>query len=162
MRMVRLAFTFAIILIAGCANTTGVKSTFSSKEAYWQGRLALTVHSTPVQAFSANFELQGNAQSGSLVFSTMLGSTLAHIQWTDTAATLVSGSDVRAFESLPSLLRHTVGTDLPVASLFAWLQGQEASAPEWEADLSQLGQGRLNAKRTSAVNPAELKIVLEQ
>jgi outer membrane lipoprotein LolB len=162
MRMVRLLATFAIILIAGCASTTGVNGAFPSKSSFWQGRLALTVHSTPVQAFSANFELQGNAQSGSLVFSTMLGSTLAHIQWTDTAATLVSGSDVRAFESLPALLRHSVGTDLPVASLFAWLQGQEVSAPEWEADLSQLGQGRLNAKRTSAVNPAELKIVLEQ
>lgn len=158
----RLFVTLAIIFIAGCASITGANSTFSSKTAYWQGRLALTVQSTPVQAFSANFELQGNAQTGSLVLSTMLGSTLARIEWTDTTATLVSGNDTRAFDSLPTLLRHTVGTDLPVASLFAWLQGQAATAPEWEADLTQLDQGRLNAKRTSVVNPAELKIILDQ
>ena len=152
----------AIILIAGCASTTGANGTFSSKNAYWQGRLALTVHSTPVQAFSANFELQGTAQTGSLVLSTALGSTLARIQWTDTAATLVSGNGTRAFESLPALLRQTMGTDLPVASLFAWLQGQAETTPEWEADLTQLDQGRLNARRTSLVNPAELKIILTQ
>jgi outer membrane lipoprotein LolB len=161
-RMVRVFVLFAIIFIAGCASITRVNGTFPSKDAFWQGRLALTVHSTPVQAFSANFELQGNAQAGSLVLSTMLGSTLARIQWTDTTATLISGNDTRAFDSLPMLLRHTLGTDLPVASLFAWLQGQAATAPEWEVDLTQLDQGRLNARRTSLVNPAELKIILAQ
>ena len=161
-RTVRLITLFAIIFIAGCASTTGVNGTFTSQDSYWQGRLALTVHSTPVQAFSANFELQGNAQTGSLVLSTVLGSTLARIQWTGTTATLVSGNDTRAFESLPALLRQTMGTDLPVASLFAWLQGQAATTPEWEADLTQLDQGRLNARRTSLVNPAELKIILTQ
>lgn len=161
-RMARFFVAIAIILIAGCANTTGANGTFGSKNAFWEGRLALTVHSTPVQAFSANFELQGNAQNGRLVLTTVLGSTLARIEWTDTTATLVSGNDTRAFESLPALLRNTTGTDLPVASLFAWLQGQAANTPEWEADLTQLAQGRLSAKRTSLTNPAELKIVLAQ
>jgi outer membrane lipoprotein LolB len=160
--MVRLIAILAIIFIAGCASTTGARATLPSENAFWQGRLALTVHSTPVQAFSANFELQGDAQAGSLVLSTLLGSTLARIQWTDTTATLVSGNDTRAFDSLPALLRHTTGTDLPVAGLFAWLQGQVAITPEWEADLTQLDQGRLNARRTSLVNPAELKIILDQ
>jgi hypothetical protein len=42
------------------------------------------------------------------------------------------------------------------------LQGQAETTPEWEADLTQLDQGRLNARRTSLVNPAELKIILMQ
>lgn len=161
-RMVRFFVALAIILIAGCASITGARGSFNSKSAYWQGRLALTVHSTPVQAFSANFELQGNDQTGSLVLSTVLGSTLARIEWTDTTATLISGNDARAFESLPVLLRQTVGTDLPVASLFAWLQGQATATPDWDADFTQLDQGRLNARRTTLVDPAELKIILEQ
>ncbi len=161
-RISRCFFAIAIIFIAGCTSTTGAKGTFGSKNTFWEGRLALTVHSTPVQAFSANFELQGNAQTGSLVLSTLLGSTLARIEWSDTTATLINGSDTRAFDSLPALLRQTTGTDLPVASLFSWLQGQATSTPEWEADLTQLEQGRLSARRTSLVNPAELKLIFAQ
>ena len=33
---------------------------------HWSGRLALTIETDPVQHFSANFELWGNADSGSL------------------------------------------------------------------------------------------------
>jgi outer membrane lipoprotein LolB len=49
-----------------------------------------------------------------------------------------------------------------VASLFSWLQGQPAAATDWEADLSEIPNGRLNAKRMTAINAAELKIILDQ
>lgn len=111
---------------------------------------------------TANFELQGNAQSGSLVLTSVLGSTLARMQWDETAATLQSSNGMQQFESLAELVRHATGTDLPVTSLFDWLQGQPAVAADWEADLSDIPNGRLQARRTTVTNAAELKIILDR
>ena len=116
----------------------------------------------PVQAFSADFELQGNAQAGSLVLSTALGSTLASLRWDSVAATLQTTGEPQEFDSLASLVRQVTGTDLPVASLFSWLRGQSSDAQPWEADLSQLNQGRLTARRVSTFEPAELKLILDR
>lgn len=116
----------------------------------------------PVQAFAANFELLGSAEAGSLVLSTALGSTLARMQWDGVSATLQTAGEPQQFDSLESLVRHVTGTNLPVASLFGWLRGQQATAQEWEADLSQMDEGRLTARRTSTLEPAELKIILDR
>mgnify|MGYP001161526019 FL=1 len=159
----QLLLLLAIVFIAGCASVPGARAPNGSETAHWQGRLALKVYSSPVQAMTANFELQGSAQAGSLVLTTVLGSTLARMQWDATSATLQSSNGgVQQFESLSALVRHATGTDLPVTSLFAWLQGQPAVAQEWEADLSEIPHGRLNARRLSATNAAELKIILDQ
>jgi outer membrane lipoprotein LolB len=53
------------------------------------------------------------------------------------------------------------GTDLPVASLFAWLRGQAEEAPGWQVDLKELPAGRLQARHIEEVQ-AELKIILER
>lgn len=124
--------------------------------------MALKVQSTPVQAFSADFDLQGNAQTGSLTFISPLGNTLARLRWDADAAQLQTQGEPQRFESLAALTRHTTGTDLPIASLFAWLQGQDLPTPGWEADLSALPSGRLNARRLEPEVPAELKIILER
>jgi outer membrane lipoprotein LolB len=124
--------------------------------------MALKVMTHPPQAFSADFELDGDSRAGSLVLSTALGSTLARMRWDGSSATLQTQGAPEQFDSLASLLRHATGTDLPVAGLFAWLRGQIATVPEWEADLSQLDNGRLTARRSSALEPAELKIVLDR
>lgn len=159
----QLLLLFAIVFIAGCANIPGSTGPNDPESNRWQGRLALKVDSTPVQAMTANFELQGNAQSGSLVLTTVLGSTLARMQWDATSATLQSSSGgVQQFESLAALVRHTTGTDLPVASLFAWLRGQPAATEDWQADLSDIANGRLQARRNTATNAAELKIILDK
>jgi outer membrane lipoprotein LolB len=158
----QLLLLFAIVFIAGCASVPGARAPNEAETTHWQGRLALKVYSTPVQAMTANFELQGNAQSGTLVLTTVLGSTLARMQWDATSATLQSSNGVQQFESLAALVRHATGTDLPVASLFAWLRGQPATATDWEADLSEIPNGRLNARRMTAINAAELKIILDQ
>jgi outer membrane lipoprotein LolB len=158
----QLLLLFAIVFIAGCASVPGARAPNEAETTHWQGRLALKVYSTPVQAMTANFDLQGNAQSGTLVLTTVLGSTLARMQWDATSATLQSSNGAQQFESLSALVRHATGTDLPVASLFSWLQGQPAAATDWEADLSEIPNGRLNAKRMTAINAAELKIILDQ
>ncbi len=124
--------------------------------------MALKVQSTPVQAFSADFDLQGDAQTGSLTFISPLGNTLARLEWNADAAQLQTQGAPQRFESLAALTRHTTGTELPIASLFAWLQGQDLPTPGWEADISALPSGRLSARRLEPEVPAELKIILDR
>ena len=127
----------------------------------WQGRLWLKVLTTPVQAFSADFDLQGTAQTGELTFTSPLGSTLARLQWDPAGALLQTTGAPERFASLDALTQRATGTSLPIASLFSWLQGREAPTPGWEADLRAVPTGRLEAKRLGPEAPAELKIILE-
>jgi outer membrane lipoprotein LolB len=155
-------FLLATFLIAGCAGLTRAPGTFSPESSQWQGRLALKVQSTPVQAFSAHFDLQGNAQSGTLVLTTALGNTLASMWWNEDSAVLQTTGEPQKFESLPALVRHVTGTDLPVGSLFGWLKGQAVPAPGWVADISDLDNGRLSARHADAAGDSELKIILDR
>ncbi len=129
---------------------------------YWQGRLAVTVHSTPPQSFTADFELQGNAQAGSLVFYTPLGSTAARLQWDATGAQLQASGQPQRFESLDALTLYATGTSLPIASLFGWLHGSEAPAPGWQVDLRGLADGRLLAQRLAPETPTDLRVILDR
>lgn len=156
------ALAFATVFIAGCASTSGARGTIDTENAHWQGRLAIKLHTEPVQALSADFDLLGNAQVGSLTFTSPLGSTLARVQWDASTATLYTNGEPQRFNSLNALTRHMVGTDLPIASLFSWLQGVELDTPGWEADLHDLPAGRLSARRLAPEAPAELKIILER
>ena len=62
-----------------------------------------------------------------------------------------------------SLAQQATGTELPVAALFDWLRGTATAAPGWDADLSQLPEGRLLARRMADSAPAvELRILLER
>lgn len=153
---------FAIILIAGCTHFPGNKGPIDIPHTNWQGRLALRVHSTPEQYFSSHFDLQGTPQAGSLLLTTPLGTALAAIHWNPANATLQAGGTVQQFDSLAALAQHVTGTDLPIASLFAWLQGVASPVPGWRADLSELPTGRLNAQRMPPDTPADLKIILER
>lgn len=153
---------FAILLIAGCASNTRAIATNDADTPHWQGRLALKIQSTPAQAFSADFDLQGSAQTGGLVFFTPLGSTIARLQWNAGAAVLQTNGEPQHFESLAALTRYTTGADLPIASLFSWLQGNDMPTPGWEVDLSSLPSGRLSARRLGPDAPAELKIILDR
>jgi outer membrane lipoprotein LolB len=120
------------------------------------------VQTVPPQAFTADFDLQGDVQTGSLTFTSPLGNTLARLQWDSSAAVLHSGGQSQRFDSLDALTRHTLGTDLPIASLFSWLQGINIDTPGWQADLHDLPAGRLSARSLEAQAPAELKIILER
>lgn len=153
----------ATFLIASCAIPAGVTADKSSKLDYWQGRLALKIHTDPVETFSANFELTGNAKVGTLTFSTLLGLTAAQLEWGEQGAKLRARGEVRDFESLDSLTLHAVGSKLPIGSMFAWLQGNQSNKelPQgWEADLSQLAKGKVLARRNPPEIPVDLKIVL--
>jgi len=127
----------------------------------WRGRLAIRVESEPVQAFSAAFELSGGATAGALTLLTPLGTTAAALTWTPEGSTLRSSAEVRQFPTLGALMRQTVGAELPVAALFAWLNGGTATAAGWQADLSQRDNGRITARRDLPLPVTELRLVLE-
>jgi len=153
-----------MVVLAGltaCASPVLLKDAASAKDSYWQGRLSVKIFSKPVQAFSANFELQGKPAQGELVLTSPLGSTLAHMRWDDHSATLQANGEERHFDSIQALAQQVTGADLPVASLFAWLQGVNEVAPGWQADLHELPIGRISAQHIEDVQ-AELKIILDR
>ncbi len=127
----------------------------------WSGRLALRVNSEPVQSFFAGFELRGNARSGELSLYTPLGSTLARMQWAPGLAQLTWNGQQRNFDSIGALTREATGTELPIASLFAWLSGQDSHAEGWSADLGQLGDGKLVAQRTEPQPSVTMRLILD-
>lgn len=153
-------FVWILGLLAGCANQT--RAPQSNPGAHWQGRLSIQVESTPSQSLTAQFDLQGNAEAGSLTLASPLGTTMANLQWTAHAARLQANGEAREFSSLGDLVIYVTGTDLPVESLFSWLQGNPSSAMGWLADLHDLGNGRLSARRSAPYTPAAIKIVLDR
>lgn len=120
------------------------------------------MHSKPPQNLSAAFELLGNAERGSLSLTSPLGTTLAEAQWTPEGAVWRTATETRQFASMDALGEQLVGTALPLAALFDWLQARPTPAQGWEADLQDLSQGRLRAQRTQPEPAAQLRIVLEQ
>jgi outer membrane lipoprotein LolB len=150
-----------LVVLSGCASQRLQPTAGQPTEEHWQGKLSVKVWSQPMQAFSANFELRGLPSQGELLLSSALGTTLAHMQWQPGVATLKANGSLQHFDSLQDLARETTGTDLPIASLFAWLQGQEEVAAGWQVDLKELPQGRLLARHVDDVQ-AELKIILER
>ena len=163
MRFMRcgLAF-FAIFIIAGCASNLRATGPLGPESGYWQGRIAVKVASTPEQAFSANFELEGSTKAGRMELTTALGTTVARMQWNTGGAELQASGATRAYPSLPELTLATMGAELPVDALFQWLQGQAAASTGWQTDLSQWEAGRISAQRNSPEPRVDLKILLER
>jgi outer membrane lipoprotein LolB len=155
------AFLFALFFIAGCAQQPLAKAPGSTVIPTWHGRLALRIDSPEQPSFFASFELSGHARAGELLLSGPLGNVVASLRWTPQAAFLRNNGETRAFESLDALATEATGTAIPIAALFQWLDGQPAESAGWQADLSQLAQGRLLARRTHPEPAAELRLILE-
>lgn len=156
----------AMFLIAGCAHKQDAKGiNVAQNEAgtsFWAGRISLQVQSEPVQAFFAAFELKGRSDNGELTLISPLGSILGIMRWTPTEATLEQNGSTKRFASTYELLAQTTGAAVPVSALFDWLGGKQTTTPGWVADLSQQGNGRITAKRTSPAPQADLRIVLDK
>lgn len=128
---------------------------------FWSGRLALQVEGEQSQSFSAAFELRGTPQAGELALYSPLGATLAQLRWAPGLAELQASGQRRNYPSIDALTQEATGTALPLAALFAWLQGQNAEVPGWRADLSRMADGRLVARREMPLPTAELRVVLQ-
>lgn len=126
------------------------------------GRLALTVHTEPVQSVAAGFDLRGSPDAGSLLLTSPLGNAVARVVWSETDAEWRQGDRVIKKRNLEELTTELGGTALPVAALFAWLNGTALEIDGWQADLSRHADGRITARRTHPLPSAELRLVLQQ
>lgn len=158
----RFLLLIAITLIAGCADFTRAPGPNGTKNDFWQGRIAVRVAATPAQAFSANFEMQGSAQNGRMELTTALGTTVARMQWGPAGAELLASGSRHTYPSLADMTLDTMGAELPVEALFAWLKGQAAAAQGWQVNLGEWDAGRITAQRVSPDPPVDLKILLER
>ena len=127
---------------------------------HWSGRLALQVEDAASQSFSAGFELQGQPDRGQLTLFNPLGNVMALLEWTPEQATLVSGEDRRTSDSLEALVQELLGSPIPIAALFDWLQGKASQAAGWQVDLSAADNGRIVAERMTPPPQATLRIAL--
>jgi len=157
---------FAIILIAGCAGNqkaAGQHAQFGQQREEWAGRISLQVASEPVQSFSASFELKGRAEVGELTLVSPLGNVLGVLRWSPGQALFDRGNqDIQRFASIDELMERATGAAIPLTALFAWLQGNNAMASGWVADLTRHGEGRFSAIRTIPAPEAQLRVVLDQ
>jgi outer membrane lipoprotein LolB len=161
-RIAAVLLAATVVFAAGCAQPPRASAQEDAAAGVWRGRLALQVENQPSQSFSAGFELRGRPQAGELTLYNPLGGTLAALSWAPGVATLRSGSEVRSFDSIDALVAGATGTAIPVASLFDWLAGRNTAVPGWEADLSQLAEGRLRARRVTPPPAADLRVALEK
>jgi outer membrane lipoprotein LolB len=153
--------------LAGCSTAHRTSVTSQSTRTAWSGRLALQVQ-TPsptddaAQSFSATFELEGTPESGSLHLYTPLGSSAGRMTWSASSARLEQGGQVRESSSLQALIRETLGTDIPLPALFAWLQGKPQNAEGWMVDLQRYADGYVTAVRSSPVPHTRLLLILDR
>ena len=123
--------------------------------------MSVQVQSTPPQTTSGSFELSGNAERGALVLLTPLGNIAARVQWSATNASVTQGNQTRQADSLDALTQDLLGTNLPVAALFDWLDGRATQAQGWSADLASHADGKILAHRNDPLPEASLRIVLD-
>lgn len=155
-----------VLGLVACSTTSSLRGSASAGEAadaYWQGKLALRIdESAGAKSYAANFELIGSARRGELLLTGPLGTTVARLSWRPGQAVLQRSGDAEVFDDLDALAARATGTPLPVAALFEWLQGHPMVAQGWQADLTQLGDGRLRAHRDLPPPQADLQLVLER
>jgi len=124
---------------------------------HWQGRLSVRVQSDPPQAWAADFELSGTAQSGRLKLSGPLGIQLADLTWSPLGAQLSARGENRSYASLDELASQMSEHALPLEALFGWLNGRTQAIAGWDVQLEP-GQ-RLMARRTEPLPTAELRLI---
>lgn len=161
MKITSLALAASLVLM-GCTTPSRpplAQGTPTPQE--WQGRMSVSVQSTPPTSMSAGFLLRGSAAQGELDLYSPLGTTLAALQWSPQRVRLLQGQTPEHFDSLDQLTEKATGTTLPIEALFGWLQGRAIPAQGWQADLTDVSQGRLTAQRTAPLPEVTLRIKLD-
>ncbi len=146
------------LLVAACA--TPPRPSLPGEQA-WVGRMSLRVDTEPVQFVSGGFDLRGSPSAGTLLLTSPLGNAVASVQWSEAHAEWRQGERVVRKHSLEELGGELGGAALPVAALFAWLNGEAREADGWTADLSRHAEGRITARRINPLPGAELRLVLQ-
>lgn len=155
------AVALTVAALTGCAWPPRAPEGATAAPQHWSGRLALHIDASPVQQFSAGFELSGDPAAGSLRLLSPFGQTLALAQWTPQGATLQHKGDTLSYPDTDTLTAALTGTPLPLPRLFDWLQGQATPLPGWDVDLSGHPDGRLLARRHHPLPAVQLRLVLD-
>lgn len=124
--------------------------------------MSVLVSDPQPQSTSGSFELSGSPANGELVLLNPLGNIVARVRWAAQQASITQGTQTRQAGSLDELTQELLGTSLPIAALFDWLQGIATRTQGWEADLSASGDGKIIAQRISPQPQASLRIVLDR
>jgi outer membrane lipoprotein LolB len=132
------------LLLAACAQSPQRLAAPPGQRTSWNGRMSLRVDSDPVQSLY-----------------TPLGSTLARLVWAPGEAEMQWNGQRRSFESMAALTQQATGTALPMDGLFLWLAGEPAHVPGWSADLRDLADGKLVARRSDPLPAVEMRLVFE-
>ena len=127
------------------------------RDAFWQGRMSLTVHLTPVQHVAAAFELEGNATQGELTLFSPLGHPSLVLRWSPGQAQWLQNGQTRSFASLSEMTQAATGTDLPMDALFEWLAGRDLAVPGWTLKRSG-SAGRWSAQRSQPAPAVTLTV----
>lgn len=158
--MKRRALLSALVGVSGCASLGP-----QQPPPDLAGRLAVRVDAsaqTPSRSFSADFDLRGNADRGTLRLTGPLGATLAEVRWQPGAAELADAQGTRRYNTLDAMAQDLFGEPLPLVALIDWLRGRPwAGAPNlkrddgfeqlgWRIGLGGFGDGLLQANRDSA------------
>ncbi len=141
-----------LALVGACANTPQ-----PPRDAFWQGRMSLTVHQTPVQHVAAAFELEGNATQGELSLFSPLGHASLVLRWSPGQAQWMQNGQTRSFASLSEMTLAATGADLPLNALFDWLAGRDQAVPGWTLERSGSG-GRWSAQRSQPAPAVTLTV----
>lgn len=178
MRVTRRPISIALVawMVAGCVSTPAT----STLPLAYSGRLAVraaaSAHHTAT-AFSARFELSGDAIHGRLQLLSPLGTTLADAVWNPSGVVLRSGEHLQVFDTLDDMALHVLGQPVPLAALWDWLEGRpHANAPAlplrdstgfeqwgWRIDTSSLlDAGLLQASQDTPAGPTSLRIRLDR
>jgi len=91
-----------------------------------------------------------------------LGNTLAVLTWLPDGAILSEGGRQQSAPSIDTLLRQTVGAEIPLTGLFHWLHRMPTVIDGWRADLSQMDHGLLRLQRLQPLPLVDLRLQLEQ
>jgi outer membrane lipoprotein LolB len=163
-RLLRWLLLASVLWLSACSTPSlRPHATSTDIPAFWSGRLALQVDSTPPQNLSASFELLGSAQQGELLLLSPLGNTLGRLRWQPGQAQLDQGDQHWQDRSVQALTEQLTGTTLPLEALFSWLKGQDHDAPGWQFDLSQFeSHHRIRAERLKPKPRTLLKLQLDR
>ncbi|MEX8519872.1 MAG: lipoprotein insertase outer membrane protein LolB [Leptothrix sp. (in: b-proteobacteria)] len=104
--------------------------------------MAVRIEGDSSRSFSADFELQGTADTGRLQLSSALGTSLARAQWTPGQIHLQTTDGSYRFADLESLAVEALGEPIPLAALIDWLQARPwPAAPSAMLDAGQPAKG---------------------
>jgi outer membrane lipoprotein LolB len=147
-------------LLTACSSVPTVPAPSTGTSLIREGRLFLRVDSTPPTVTQADISLQGTAEAGQLTLFGPLGITQGSLRWGPGEAVWTRGAEERRFNSLDSLLTQTLGTALPVPTVFAWLEGQAVELDGWELLSLPSDQHPLVARRLRPAPTLELRLRL--